>query len=51
LTFGQRTAVKEFGYLLSEKEADTVGKMLGASRDKEAEAFAKLHGTKVRYSI
>jgi hypothetical protein len=50
LTYRQRFAVKEFGYLLSIEDAETVGKMIGNFNDEEAYNFSQERGSKVTYS-
>lgn len=48
LTYRQRFAVTEFGYLLSPEDAEAVGKMLGNMAKNEAIiSFCKMNGEKV----
>jgi len=48
LTYRQRYAITEYGYLLSEQDAETVGKMLGSlGKDKDIPPFCQANGKKV----
>ncbi len=48
LTYRQRYAVTEYGYLLSEQDAETVGQMLGSIvREKDIPPFFQANGKKV----
>lgn len=48
LTYRQKFAVTEYGYLLSPEDAEIVGKMLGSIvKEKDVPAFCKANGKKV----
>lgn len=47
LTYRQRFAITEYGYLLSPENAEVVGKMLGNSQDEEILPFCQANGKKV----
>ena len=47
LTYRQRFAITEYGYLLSPENAELVGKMLGNSQDEEILPFCQANGKKV----
>lgn len=48
LTYPQRFAITEYGYLLSPEDAEIVGKMLGSIvKEKDVPAFCKANGKKV----
>jgi len=47
LTYRQRFAVTEYGYLLSPENAEVVGKMLGNFQEKDVLPFCQANGKKV----
>lgn len=50
LTYRQRFAVTEYGYLLLPEDAEIVGKMLGNFQEKEVLPFCQANGRKVSKS-
>ena len=50
LTYRQRFAVTQYGYLLSPEDAEIVGKMLGNFQEKEVLPFCRTNGRKVSKS-
>jgi len=50
LTYRQRFAITEYGYLLSPENAEVVGKMLGNFQEKDVLPFCQAHGKKVSRS-
>ena len=47
LTYRQRFAITEYGYLLSPEDAEVVGKMLGNFQEKDVLPFCQAYGKKV----
>jgi len=47
LTYRQKYAVTEYGYLLSREDAETIGKMLAEYKDGEIPSFCQEHGKRV----
>jgi uncharacterized membrane protein YeaQ/YmgE (transglycosylase-associated protein family) len=47
LTYRQKFAVTEYGYLLSPGDAETVGRMLGNFREKDIPSYVEENGKKV----
>ncbi len=47
LTYRQRFAITEYGYLLSPEDAEVVGKMLGNFQEKDVLPFCQTNGKKV----
>ena len=47
LTYRQKYAMTEYGYLLSPEDAETVGQMLGSFQEKNIPAFCETNGKKV----
>lgn len=47
LTYRQRFAIAEYGYLLSPENAEVVGKMLGNFQEKDVLPFCQANGKKV----
>jgi hypothetical protein len=48
LTYRQKSALTEYGYLLSPEDAEVVGKMLANFQDKDVLTFCQAHGNKVK---
>lgn len=49
LTYRQKYAITEYGFLLSSEDAEVVGEMLRDYRDEEIPAFCQKQGKKVEY--
>jgi hypothetical protein len=47
LTYRQKYAITEYGYLLSPEDAEIIGKMLADYKDKEIPSFCQAHGKRV----